>query len=504
MEEIILRRSLVFGIIIILFLGASVIPSVGGNIVVKQENKKQDIGLNPGGNVLYVGGDGPRNYTKIQNAIDDSIAGDTVYVYSGIYYETVFLNKQIDLIGEDRETTIIDGSGNTWWVVRVYTDYAKISGFSIKNSMSEGAGVIAFTSNIIIHDNIIFNCFHGVETQGISHITISKNFITNNIENGIYMMSTSDNIIIGNTITSNNNKGIFIGGSSDNTISENSIQDNIGIGIDITDSSQNTISGNIIINNKEGVHLTYYSCSNTILDNVISHNKQYGVKISSSSSDNIIIKNRITCNDREGVYVMSEDSLYNYVYHNLFLSHMYNAYCNGYTYWYSNELKEGNYWDDYTGVDENPEDGIGDTPYQIRGGNNDKFPVMEPWSDNEPPETPTIDGPRTGKIEVEYDYQFFTTDPEGELIEYYIHWGDEAGWFGPYDSGETVIITHTWLRVGDYTIKVKARDFYGLETDWVTLSVSMPKDRFITDTLFMRLLEQFLNALLILRNLLRV
>lgn len=503
MKESILRRSLVF-CIIILFIGTSVIPAVGGNIVVKQENRTQDIGFNPSGNVLYVGGNGPGNYTKIQDAIDDSIDGDTVYVYSGIYYETIFLNKQINLIGEDRETTIIDGSENTWWVVRAYTDLAKISGFTIKNSISEGAGVIAFTSNIIIHNNIILNNYRGIEVQGVSHITISENVITNNNENGIYIMSTSDNIIIGNSITTNNDKGVLIRESSNNTISGNTIQDNIGFGIDITDSSNNIISSNDIINNKEGVHMTYYSCNNTLVDNVISHNKQYGVKISSSSSDNIIIENRIACNNREGVYVMGKDSLYNYVYHNLFLSHTYNANCNGYTYWYTNKLKEGNYWDDYTGVDENPDDGIGDTPYRVRGGNSDKYPFMEPWGDNEPPETPTIDGPRIGKIEVEYDYIFFTTDPEGECVEYYIHWGDEAGWFGPYESGETATITHTWFRVRNYTIKVKARDFYGLETKWVTLSISMPKNRLLIDTFFLRLLEQFLNVLPILRNLLRL
>jgi nitrous oxidase accessory protein NosD len=38
---------------------------------------------------------------------------------------------------------------------------------------------------------------------------------------------------------------------------------------------------------------------------------------------------------------------------------------------------EGNYWDNYTGLDEN-EDGIGDTPYIIDENNQDNFPLMEP------------------------------------------------------------------------------------------------------------------------------
>ncbi|MCK4416367.1 MAG: hypothetical protein KAU84_04365, partial [Thermoplasmatales archaeon] len=34
-----------------------------------------------GGNILYVGGSGPGNYTKIQDAINAAWYGDTVFVY---------------------------------------------------------------------------------------------------------------------------------------------------------------------------------------------------------------------------------------------------------------------------------------------------------------------------------------------------------------------------------------------------------------------------------------
>jgi len=39
--------------------------------------------FNENGNTLYVGGSGPNNYTKIQDAIDNASNGDTVFVYSG-------------------------------------------------------------------------------------------------------------------------------------------------------------------------------------------------------------------------------------------------------------------------------------------------------------------------------------------------------------------------------------------------------------------------------------
>ena len=48
---------------------------------------------------------------------------------------------------------------------------------------------------------------------------------------------------------------------------------------------------------------------------------------------------------------------------------------------------EGNKWDDYTGVDENPEDDIGDTPYDIPGGggNQDLYPLCPCASGNQEP-----------------------------------------------------------------------------------------------------------------------
>ena len=52
----------------------------------------------------YVGGSGPGNYTRIQDAIDDASNDDTAFVYaaSSPYYENVIVNKSINLMGEDK------------------------------------------------------------------------------------------------------------------------------------------------------------------------------------------------------------------------------------------------------------------------------------------------------------------------------------------------------------------------------------------------------------------
>ena len=57
------------------------------------------------GNILYVGGFGPGNYTSIQEAVNDASDYDTVFVFddSSPYEECVDIKVRISLIGEDKE-----------------------------------------------------------------------------------------------------------------------------------------------------------------------------------------------------------------------------------------------------------------------------------------------------------------------------------------------------------------------------------------------------------------
>ena len=119
-----------------------------------------------------------------------------------------------------------------------------------------------------------------------------------------------------------------------------------------------------------------------------------------------------------------------------------------------------------------------------------------------PPNNPTITGPAEGKIKVATDYNFTTTDPDGDDVSSYIEWGDgtNSGWIGPSSSGDTTIQSHTWTKKGTYTIKAKAKDIYGNESDWGQLSVTMPYSYNIPIQWFLeRILERFPHVFPILR-----
>ena len=81
----------------------------------------------------------PDEYSTIQSAIDASSNGDSVLVSAGTYYENINFNgKNIALIGEDRETTIIDGGQNGSVVVieNIEINTAILSKFTITNGFS--------------------------------------------------------------------------------------------------------------------------------------------------------------------------------------------------------------------------------------------------------------------------------------------------------------------------------------------------------------------------------
>jgi hypothetical protein len=102
---------------------------------------------------------------------------------------------------------------------------------------------------------------------------------------------------------------------------------------------------------------------------------------------------------------------------------------------------------------------------------------------SEKPEKPNPpQGPKNGNVDIEYNYNATTIDPEEDNIYYYFEWGDgtDSGWLGPYASGKICTSSHSWSKRGSYQIRVKARDEHGSVSAWSDpLQISMPKNKSI-------------------------
>ena len=112
---------------------------------------------------------------------------------------------------------------------------------------------------------------------------------------------------------------------------------------------------------------------------------------------------------------------------------------------------------------------------------------------NHPPEKPKIDGPLNGKPRKEYTYTVTSYDPDSDNVSYFFDWGDDSYtfWTEFVPSGTPVSRSHSWACSGTYTIRVKAKDEYGMEGDWKILVVTMPRNKTVKNFCLFRFLEQF-------------
>jgi hypothetical protein len=99
--------------------------------------------------------------------------------------------------------------------------------------------------------------------------------------------------------------------------------------------------------------------------------------------------------------------------------------------------------------------------------------------DNDPPTKPTINGPSSGNEDTSYAYTFTSIDPEDRDVSFYIEWGDgtTTDWTPLVDSGRQFHKSHSWSTPGTYTIKAKAKDQDGVESDWSTKTVTMSRSK---------------------------
>ena len=126
-----------------------------------------------------------------------------------------------------------------------------------------------------------------------------------------------------------------------------------------------------------------------------------------------------------------------------------------------------------------------------------------PVESNDPPETPTIDGETEGQINEWYGYQISSDDPDKNPVSYFADWDDgtTSGWTEDFSPGVVCSLYHRWHEQGNFTIKVKARDTFGLESDWAYLEVTMPVNQQTSHPLFNWFFERFPNAFPMLRYL---
>ena len=332
----------------------------------------------------------PQHYQTIQDAVESASADDIIQVSPGTYNEAVHVHgmNNLSLMGENRETTVINGSGvgRGIWVVYAVSAYNfHISDFTLQNSGSPGSSPYFF-AGIALYD-------------GSDSCTVSNNIVSKNDE-GIHIYRSYNNNITHNTIISNYYEGIeLFAYSGGNLISDNLIESNQGAGVGLYDyvvSSGNTVRNNVIKGNLWGIDV--YSDNNGISGNKITFNSEYGVSLWCTSA--VVRGNHLKGNSQGILFEYGASS--NRIYWSNFINNTLQVISNGlFNNWSGRWNVTGNHWSNYNGADMDS-DGRGDTPYIIERNNVDYYPLMSPWLPGDVNNDGKVDGKDIARIAKAY------------------------------------------------------------------------------------------------------
>jgi parallel beta-helix repeat protein len=253
--------------------------------------------------------------STISAAVAAATAGSTINVATGIYKESVTINKPLSLISSGY--SIIDAKGkNTGIFINGMITAplpgvwgVTISGFTIKNANFEGI-LIANASNVTISNNTLdnnnlalipgsnatcpglpdfetneaFDCGEAIHLTGVDHSIVSNNIIQNNA-GGILIADetgmTYANLIAGNTVSDNaQDCGVTIASHG----RAPSLPPGLNYGIYRTTISHNLISHNGYLAQGSGVGIYAggpgaTASGNVVIDNVLRDNGIGGVSM---------------------------------------------------------------------------------------------------------------------------------------------------------------------------------------------------------------------------------
>ena len=199
-----------------------------------------------------------KDHAKIQDAVNAAITGDTVYIYPGVYTETVVIEgKSIRLQGSSASEVTIDGN-----VIN--------NCLEILSSHTEVRNLTASNGDYGIY-------LHEACNNSIENVTSTGN------QEGIYLDDSFYNMLYNVTAT-NNHRGIYLKKSGDNSITD-SVLSNNDISMDFF-SSSNSTAGNVSCVNG-GVKFTA-SDNATICNSSISVSGSHDLNLTTNSSVTLI------------------------------------------------------------------------------------------------------------------------------------------------------------------------------------------------------------------------
>jgi len=281
------------------------------------------------------------DFKSIQEAVNNSSAGDTIIVMPGTYNENVNVSvENISVItsSDKPENTIVRAFNlsKNKITLKGFTiqetlnlqkdnfyepDASDLEYCTVKNNVLKGGINAKDCYNSSIDKNTILN--RGISVSGPDHstFTISNNLIVNgriNVYKGPYHC-----ILVNNTLL---NESIMLTECGYNKIIDNHISNSPYSGISLWESYVNEIKNNTVINCSNGISMSFHSSENIIDNNTLIRNNKgiliegdggggqlllnntilknnIGISVGGDSSSNLVANNRVELNKEYGIHL---------------------------------------------------------------------------------------------------------------------------------------------------------------------------------------------------------
>jgi parallel beta-helix repeat protein len=196
--------------------------------------------------------DGSADFQTIQEAINAAQQGDHINVTGGIYNEHVVVDRSVSLTGENRNTTIVDGSGSGT-VVLVTADNVTLEGFTVRNGKS--GIVVSLSQNCRIEGNLVEdNSYQGIFINKAQNCIVSRNHAVGTRPGyGINVNASQNTLVEGNRASSNGYDGIGLLSSRDSIVRGNTVNNNSLYGIWVDSSYYSLFYHNNVFGNHRQV-----------------------------------------------------------------------------------------------------------------------------------------------------------------------------------------------------------------------------------------------------------
>ena len=247
----------------------------------------------------------PDDFATISAAVSGAADNDgngtiEIFVRAGVYSEAFTINRpDLELAGEDRNTTIIQGPG-TIDTIQVRADRVAISGFTVTSGGFFDSIDINRSALVTVQDNVLTGGASGVSVDRSRGVVVADNEVFGTTLEAINLDRCSRVSVLSNFVHDNRDEGVTIDVCTRSRVQSNIVTDNGGNGIRDRGSSLNSHVGNQALRNNDEGFILEDSNGVRIVDNTASQNSENGIRMR-NTRNTLVSANAFTNNGNYGV-----------------------------------------------------------------------------------------------------------------------------------------------------------------------------------------------------------